>query len=83
MGVVLYSTKWVKRSALLGATTQNTTTTDNNQHKQPLPYSPAALPLSLHGQGKVSPKSLCRCSPTSVRRLQAIGLALSGIDSLV
>ncbi len=36
MGEVLYSTKWVKYSTLLQATTQNTTTTHNNQH-EPLP----------------------------------------------
>ncbi len=83
MGAVLYSTKRVKCSALLQATTQNTTTTHNNQHEQPPPYSPAALPLSLHGQGKVAPESLRRCSSTSVRRSRAVGLALTGINSLV
>ncbi len=83
MGEVLYSTKWVKYSALPQATTQNTTTTHNNQHEQPPPYSPAALPLSLHGQGKVAPKSLRHCSPTSVRRLWAVGLALACVNSLV
>ncbi len=83
MSEVLYSTKWVKYSAQPQATTQNTTTTHNNQHEQPSPYSLAALPLSLHGQDKVAPKSLHRCSPRSVRRSQAVGLALAIVDSLV
>jgi hypothetical protein len=83
VGAVLYSKKWVKCSALPQATTQNTTTTHNNQHEQPLPYSAAALPLYLHGQGKVAQKLLPRCSPTSVRRSQAIGLVFAGSDSLV
>jgi hypothetical protein len=83
VGAVLYSTKWVKCSALPQATIQNTTTTHNNQHEQLLPYSPVTLPLSLHGQGKVAPKSLRRCSPTTVRRPGANGLALCGIDPLV
>jgi hypothetical protein len=83
MGEVLYSTKWVKYSAQPRATTRNTTTAHNNQHEQPPPYSPAALPLSLHGQGKFAPKSSRRCSPTSVRRSRAVGLALAGVDSLV
>jgi hypothetical protein len=59
---VLYSTKWVKYSALLQATSQNTTTTHNNQHEPPLPYPSAALALSLHGNILHGPKSLCRCS---------------------
>jgi hypothetical protein len=83
VGAVLYSTKGVKCSAILQATTQNTTTTHNNQHEQLPPDSPATLPLSLHGQGKVSPKSSCRCSPTSVHRSRAVGLALAGVDSFV
>jgi hypothetical protein len=83
MGEVLYSTKWVKYSAQPQATTQNTTTTHNNQHEQLPPYSPAAFPLSLYGQGKVAPKSLRHYSPTSVRRSRAVGLALAGVDSPV
>jgi hypothetical protein len=65
------------------ATTQNTTTTHYNQHEQPPPYSQAALPLSLHGLGKVAPKSLHCCSPTIVSRSRAVRLALAGIDSFV
>jgi hypothetical protein len=46
--VLVYSTKWVKCSAVPQATTQNTTTTHNNQHEQPPPYLSVALALSLH-----------------------------------
>jgi hypothetical protein len=60
--------------------TKHNHNTHNTQHEQPTPYSLAAMPLSLHGQGKVAPKSLPRCSPTSVRRLRAIKLALADID---
>jgi hypothetical protein len=49
MGEVLYSTKWVKYSTLMQATTQNTTTTHNNQHEPPPPYPSAVLALFLHG----------------------------------
>jgi hypothetical protein len=44
MGEVVYSTKWVKYSAQLQATTRNTTTTHNNQHEQ-LPVQYVALLL--------------------------------------
>ncbi len=57
MGEVLYSTKWVKYSTLLQATTQITTATPNNQHEPPPPYPPAALALSLHGNILNGPKS--------------------------
>jgi hypothetical protein len=57
MGEVLYSTKWVKYSALPQATTQNTTTTHNNQREPEPPYPPAALVLSLHGNISHGPKS--------------------------
>jgi hypothetical protein len=63
--------------------TKHNHNTHNNQHEQLMPYYPAAMPLSLHGQGKVTPKSLPHCSPRSVRRSQAVGLALADINSLV
>jgi hypothetical protein len=62
--------------------TKHNHNTHNNQHEQLTPYSPAAMPLSLHGQGKVAPKSSPRCSPMSVRRSRAVGLALDDVDSL-
>jgi hypothetical protein len=62
MGEVLYSTKWVKYSALPQATTQYATTTHNNQHALLPPYPPAALALSVHGNFSHTPKSWCHCS---------------------
>ena len=62
MGWVLYSTKWVKCSALPHDTTQNTTATNNNQHQLPPPYPSEALALSLHSNIRHGPRSWRRCS---------------------
>ena len=44
---------------------------------------PQATFFSLHGQGtSVTPKSSHRSSPTSVHRLRATGLVLTGVSSL-
>jgi hypothetical protein len=63
--------------------TKHNHNTHNNQNKQPVLYSPVAMPISLHGQGNVAPKSSPRCSPTTVRRSGAVRLALINVDSLV
>ncbi len=70
---------------------QCSTTSHNTKHNhntlQPT-WAAAALlssgfaPLSPWA-GQAAPKSLRCCSPTSVRRLQAVGLTLAGVDSLV
>ncbi len=76
MGEVLYSKKWVQYSALPWVITQNTTTTHNNQHELPLPYPPAALALSFHGNFSHAPKSW-RCCSLWVRQWQCVGCALT------
>jgi hypothetical protein len=62
MGAVLYSLKWVKKSALPQAKTQNIITTHSKQKGPPPPYPSAALALSLHGNILRGPKSWRRCS---------------------
>jgi hypothetical protein len=65
MGKIEYSTT---------STTQNTTT-HNNQHEPPLPYSSAALALSLHGQAIGTTNQWRRGSLWSHSRRAWLGLA--------
>ncbi len=79
-GALLYK---MGKIAHVSHNTKHNHNTLNNQYEQPMPYSLAVMPLSLHGQGKVAPKSLPRCSPTSVHRSQAIGLVLANVNSVL
>jgi hypothetical protein len=77
---VLYSTKWVKYSALPRATTQNTTKRHNNQHVPLSPHPPAALAVYCHGSIRHGPRSWCFCSLWVCSRRGASG-ALSPLPA--
>ncbi len=76
MGEVLYSSKWVKYSALPWATTQNTTTTHSDQHEPPPPYPSVAFALSLRGNIHNGPKFWRRWSLWAHTRRAALGALL-------
>jgi hypothetical protein len=79
LGAVLYKKGKVR---VLYRKLQPNTTTHNNQYEPQLPYPPTALPNPLYGEEQWHHQIMAPPLPDTIRRRQAVGLALAVVGLL-